>query len=364
MTRKRAARIVLGMMVFAIGCAGGKKEEAAVEGDGKVIADLVGLLAKGDDAQQSLAAEALGKIGPDAKSAMPELKKLLDDNDPVVRTAAAFAVLRIEPGEKGTADTALATLQSGLESTEERARIESARALGHVGNIAERAIPSLCTALKDDQPHVQAFAAEALARIGTPSISCVLEGLNDDKSRHWAVVVLGEIGPAATSAVPALLKVLKSEDVVSRGEAALALGAIKPDAADVVDALAGALKDKNGMVRASAAYALGEIGAPAKPSVPALLEATKTEDAFLNSLAAITLIKLQLEINEETKEVVGVLAGALKDEHPRIRLAACESLATIGPAAREALPALEEAAKDQDPAIADAAKSAIQKVKG
>ncbi|MFO0947145.1 MAG: HEAT repeat domain-containing protein [Planctomycetota bacterium] len=364
MTRNAVARFVLGMMVFAVGCAGGKKEEATAGGEEKMIADLVGLLAKGDDAQQSLAAEALGKIGPPAKSAMPELKKLLEDNDPVVCTAAAFAVLRIEPGDKALGESALTALENGLASTDERARIESARALGHVGSIAAKTVPSLCKALKDDQPHVQAFAAEALAKIGSPGLSCVMESLNDDKSRHWAVVVLGEMGADAKSAVPALLKVLKSDDNVSRGEAALALGAIKPDSPEVVEALAAALTDKNGVVRASAAYALGEIGEPAKASIPALRNATKTEDAFLNSLAAITLIKLQMEINEETKDVVGVLATALKDEHPRIRLAACQSLATIGPAAKDALPALEEAAKDKDSNVADAAKEAIQKIKG
>ena len=42
------------------------------------------------------AAQALGEIGPNAAAALPELKKLVDDPDPIVRSAAEAAVKAIE----------------------------------------------------------------------------------------------------------------------------------------------------------------------------------------------------------------------------------------------------------------------------
>ena len=42
------------------------------------------------------AAQALGEIGPNAASALPELKKLADDPDAIARSAAKAAIAAIE----------------------------------------------------------------------------------------------------------------------------------------------------------------------------------------------------------------------------------------------------------------------------
>ena len=75
---------------------------------------------------------------------------------------------------------------------------------------------------------------------------------------------LGEIGPKAKAALPALIQTLqKDEDGGVRARAAGALGNIGPEAKEVVSALIEALKDEDGGVRARAAEALRKINTPA-----------------------------------------------------------------------------------------------------
>jgi HEAT repeat protein len=42
---------------------------------------------------------SLGQIGPAAKSALPEIEKLLNDPESIVRDAAKIAIRRIDPAK-------------------------------------------------------------------------------------------------------------------------------------------------------------------------------------------------------------------------------------------------------------------------
>lgn len=72
--------------------------------------------------------------------------------------------------------------------------------------------------------------------------------------------ILGEIGPAAKDAAPALGEALKDVDRDVRQNAAQSLGYIGPGAKVAAPALIAALQDKEWQVRKSAAFALGKIG--------------------------------------------------------------------------------------------------------
>lgn len=83
---------------------------------------------------------------------------------------------------------------------------------------------------------------------------------------------LGDIGPLAQLAVPALLQALTAGDSVVRSRAAESLGRIHTDAGHVVPALVNSLSDTNSEVRASAAEALSGWGKEAQPAVPRLVQ--------------------------------------------------------------------------------------------
>lgn len=72
--------------------------------------------------------------------------------------------------------------------------------------------------------------------------------------------ILGEIGPAAKDAAPALAEALKDSERDVRQNAAQSLGYIGPGAKTAAPALVAALQDKEWQVRRSAAFALGKVG--------------------------------------------------------------------------------------------------------
>jgi hypothetical protein len=84
---------------------------------------------------------------------------------------------------------------------------------------------------------------------------------------------LAELGPAATVAVPQLLKALSAACNVTRAGAARALGALRPQPDLVIPELCAMLGEKNRSVVAEAAQALGQFGTQAEPAAPRLLAA-------------------------------------------------------------------------------------------
>ena len=80
-----------------------------------------------------------------------------------------------------------------------------------------------------------------------------------ESSRRAAAHALGQIGPEAKAAVPALMELLKDTDSELRWLAALALGQIGPEAKAAVPALMELLKDEEEKVYREAAEALGKI---------------------------------------------------------------------------------------------------------
>ena len=85
---------------------------------------------------------------------------------------------------------------------------------------------------------------------------CAMRGR---RSRHKARTVSAYWDPRPGRAVPSLIAALK-KDALVRQNAALALGQIGPDARDAVPALKEALGDSEWTVRRHAAIALGHIG--------------------------------------------------------------------------------------------------------
>jgi HEAT repeat protein len=175
------------------------------------------------------AAAALGRIGPAAKDAVPELVKLLNDPDTGVRWAAVIALGSVEPGAKDAAPE----LVRLLKDPDGYVRRAAASALQGIGPAAKDAVPELVKLLRDP----------------------------DGGVRGPAVEVLGSIGPAAKDAVPELVKLLRAPPPYAgtRGPAALALGRTGPAAKDAIPELAELLKDPNPRVRREAAHALGDI---------------------------------------------------------------------------------------------------------
>ena len=116
------------------------------------------------------AAYALGRIGPAAKVAERPLLEMSQSKDELMATVAVWALLNINPEEKTHVETAIPLLRRALRGDRELVRIEAAVALGDIGAAATAAVPILELVSEDDSSKsVRSAAAEALAKIRAAS---------------------------------------------------------------------------------------------------------------------------------------------------------------------------------------------------
>jgi HEAT repeat protein len=108
---------------------------------------------------------ALGKIGPAAKAAVPTLANLVRSKDDLIRLMSVCAILRIGPLTDNLIQTALPVLSEGLKHSREFVRIEAAMALGELGPKAQGALPALQTAAGDTSAAVRSAATAAIKKI-------------------------------------------------------------------------------------------------------------------------------------------------------------------------------------------------------
>ncbi len=207
--------------------------------------------------------------------------------------------------------------------------------------------------LQDLSPNVRLKAVAVLSRFGSRGVPILVKVLKNDRDytvRVVAAASLGEIGPAAKNAVPALVQALSEKDREMRKHAATALYMIGPAA---VPGLVEALRDNNQEVGVWAATALGWIGPAA---VPALERAIKDRDPRVRVLAVAALGKAAGE------DAVTALVAALTDKNWEVRSGAARILGLIGPAAKDAVPALKQALRDNKREVREEAAMAIRAI--
>jgi HEAT repeat protein len=262
--------------------------------------------------------------------------ELSRDDDPKVRLRAVQH-LGIGPFDKA----AVPALRRALTDDRRAVGLAAIVALGKIGRDAAEAADDLNARLKEEDAEACAEICEALGKIGPTGVPGLVDALKDNSRevRRAAVYALGDIGPDAKAAVPALAAIFRHVDSQSPyNEAKQALIAIGEPA---VPALIDALKDPSSDVRRWSLEALWSIGSPAKAAVPAILERTKEEDLRLTAIALLG------SMGAEDSAVIDTLTAALADPNPEVRDAAAEALRNLGPAAKPALKPLVGALKDE-----------------
>ena len=127
---------------------------------------------------------------------------------------------------------AVASLAPLLADPDPRVRRMAIRAWGRIRPGPGVSVPLLSNVLRDADPAIRTEALDILADIGKPAVPTLTRLLGRADVAYWCCMALGEIGPDAAAAAPALAKVLRNNPrpEVCR-EAALALGSIGPAAA-------------------------------------------------------------------------------------------------------------------------------------
>jgi HEAT repeat protein len=110
-----------------------------------------------------LATQILGKLGENGRIALPQLERLLQNQDILVRVRAAGAIWKLDQRA-----SVLPVLLEGLQDESiHRGSVKkyAAEALGDMGPAAKEAVPLLKTMLTDGQSGLRQAAAEALEKI-------------------------------------------------------------------------------------------------------------------------------------------------------------------------------------------------------
>lgn len=202
----------------------GARLTAEVVYRGRPLSDYRRSLTAATGADRAAALRAIGGFGGDAGAAASEVAAALADSDADVRIAAAWALSQIGPaGAAGVPG-----LIKSVADPDPLVRSLSAVALRAMGPKAAAAVPALIHALSDAEPTVRSPAAEALGHIGRAAKAAV--GALSDRLRVQGEVIyvlrsdataLGDIGPDAAPALPALREVLKITRVAATAEEAI-----------------------------------------------------------------------------------------------------------------------------------------------
>lgn len=259
-------------------------------GDPAAVPGLTWALKDRNERVRSAAATGLGRLGRKAEDAVPALVEVLktkpkrdttrvllskipgmtgvalpsraqDLRDQEVREQAARAL-----GSIGD-PTTVGVLMDALADKGWHVRRGAAWALGRLGTVAASAVPALTQALDGDDggEPVRLTVAEALGRIrsrgAVPALAKALRTNGSPVLRMVAATAIGEIGPGATAGLQPLTAALKDRDKLVRAAAAEALGKIGQEAREAIPALLDVIKkDEVPSVRDTAAEALRKIG--------------------------------------------------------------------------------------------------------
>jgi HEAT repeat protein len=253
---------------------------------------------------------ALGRMQDRAIGAVGALAIALKDASPGTRAAAADALRRLGPAARD----ALPEIQQVLQDkTADRAtRVQCALAVGRIGAPeALAALPALKEVLADAKAPVEVrkAAAEALGQVGKDAapaaeiLGQVLTTAGTDRDvRREAAAALDAIGPDGKAALPDLIKALKDEDKFVRCHSMHAIGRygkeLGPSTKDAVEALLRCLDDSVLDVRVAAIETFGTLGADGlgndvKAVTDRLTDATRDSQKVVSEAAAASLKKIQ-----------------------------------------------------------------------
>jgi len=369
------------------------------------------------------AAAALGKLGTAAAAAQPALETAVGDERGQVRGEALRALGLLGAPTPTAASTALA----GLTDPDPQVRSAAVETLGAWGLTSPDSTAGLLQALDDASDPVKAQVIRVLPRLVGPIPEALealgRRLLQDDNPEIQATVAqaLGQLGPPAASVGEALLEAAQTGDARVREEALRAIAMIQPpqtavaltqglkdassdirkvasagwmNAAEIppeaVPALVEALRDPETRVRTNAARALGRLTTLPVEAIPALLEATADPEDGLrlmataalqeapiaavrnamttlleDSNARVRLLAAGVLLKEDVQHdrAAAVVGAALQDPTPRLRKAALDLIASLGPAGAVFRDLLrEQTAGEVEPGLVDQAAQLLNRL--
>ena len=320
------------------------------------FSDLVASLGSSNPSIQRTAADSLIKLGA---AAVPDLALALESDSAPTRAAAAYALNEIG----APAAPATQSLLKVIQDDNEIVRALATSALTKVGLNRDVLVTVLVTAVQNESGLVKDIAAEALVSIGkdaVPALGSLLQSPSANSlAKQTAATLIGDINQidnlgqsALQSAIPILAETLNNSDSDVRKAAAKALGDFGPLANVAIPALSRALLGDNSGVSQTVAGSLLKIG---PESVPTLTTALTSGNALTRLYAADALWTL----TQDSSLILPTLVALLSTGDVKTRELATLGLTYLGRQALPAIPALRQLAGGNNQQLVSAAQLAL-----
>ncbi len=288
--------------------------------------------------------EALGRLGTDARHAVPVLAQALKDRDNDIRRKAAQVLGGLGPLARRQAFQTLLATASATDADETVAEA-ALEALMKLGELTRAETDLLIEALGDDKRWiwVRCFAARRLgdqgpqAAAAVPALAQVLQTAKDDNLLALSARALGNIGEKQEDAVKALVALVCSQAADKVRMAALQAVTKLDLSAVLTEPMTRLLtEERNAELRKALAQQMDERLAALKPE-----QMAEVGPVLRHKQPAIALAGLRVVLNK--KSVAGIeqdMAYLAKHDDAGVALKAMDALWTLGPAARSAVPPL------------------------
>jgi HEAT repeat protein len=326
---------------------------------GRPLRDWVADLGAADVLVREEALEVIGRAGPAAKAAEPEVRTLLRAKPASLRLRAALALWHIT-GDRRIAVAALADYLPEAPGT--AARTEALRQLQQIGPDAAAAVPAVLDLVDADDQNLRTHAQIALTAMGPAAVPSLAEVLKSGevRRRRNAAVILGRLGPTANAAAAALEARLTDDDPAVRVHCARALWQAGKSTRAVADVMAAAVRGDNAELRGEALDAvLTFVDANRAPLVRPVLEAAlRGRDPVARMRAAGGLFT----IDGKADAVLPILREGLGSGDRQVWGQAALGLAKLGPKAAPAVRELVSLLKSPEGVFSYEVRQALSQV--
>ncbi len=295
---------------------------------GPALDPLLLLSVTGDLTTRLRAIAGLGQVARPDQRVSAAVLQAARDPDPQVRTQGLQALTRFDL----PAAAVLPVLRAGLSDPVESVQHAAAGLVCDRRDWLAPLAPDLAANLLGSTPAVADHAAFLLGVVGRESGPRLLAALADSASRIDSIgAALAAIGRPV---VPLLGPAIRSPDPRVRRGAALALGQVRPVDPGALTQLVGGLPDPDEAVRGDFLTAIGHLGSRGRDAVPAV-RALLHDPAAANRLRVLAILARSAPRDDQ---LVADLIGAISDDSPAVQEAAIVTLRALGPLGRPALP--------------------------
>ncbi|MEO1995319.1 MAG: HEAT repeat domain-containing protein [Planctomycetaceae bacterium] len=293
-----------------------------------------------------------------------KLRAQLQSDDDSQRVAAAQAIA----GLGTAAHPFLAELQFALRDKNPNVRWYAAEAIGQLPKRGLVAIPDLIKQLSDvevtrEAQEVWIASGRALSSIGSPAIPALIECLRDVESPRYyaAAATIATMTTDVSAAAPVLISQLSKTSGQSKWVSLMVLVKTGDAAKPAIPELIKATHDMDFHIQTAACDVLGALGASARPAVPRLVQLLSHRITSVRGHAAYGLGEIGPVPDQD---VVGHLLLGASDKHDFVREKALQALARIGKQAVSTLPTLQKHLRNVEYANRVHAAYAVWRISG